>query len=142
MYTPIARRSFLQATALTGLGLAASSQAEAGTPRPGQNPKQPPTRFQIACMTLPYSRFPLPRALTGLRDAGYRYVAWGTSHREDGGKDIPVLAADAAPERARELATRCRDLGLEPVMMFSGIYPEAKNGLEVPRQRIPQAAAA
>jgi sugar phosphate isomerase/epimerase len=142
MYTPIARRSFLQATALTGLGLAASSQAEAGTPVQGQNPKQPPTRFQIACMTLPYSRFPLPRALTGLRDAGYRYVAWGTSHREDGGKDIPVLAADAAPERARELATRCRDLGLEPVMMFSGIYPEAKNGLEVLRQRIRQASAA
>ena len=30
-----------------------------------------PTRFQLACMTLPYSAFPLERALTGIRAAGY-----------------------------------------------------------------------
>jgi sugar phosphate isomerase/epimerase len=53
-----------------------------------------------------------------------------------------VLPADAPPERARELAGRCRDLGLDPVMMFSGVYPEARNGLEVLRSRIHQAAAA
>jgi sugar phosphate isomerase/epimerase len=92
-------------------------------------------------MTLPYSQFTLERALSGIRGAGYRYVAWGTTHREEG-KTVPVLAADVPPARARELATRCRDLGLEPVMMFSGIYPEAKNGLEVLRQRILQAGAA
>jgi sugar phosphate isomerase/epimerase len=99
------------------------------------------TRFQIACMTLPYSPFPLQRALTGLRAAGYRYVAWGTTHRQDG-KDVPVLAPDAAPAQARELGQRCRDLGLEPVLMFSTVYPEANNGLEVLRARILQAAAA
>ena len=33
-------------------------------------------------------------------------------------------------------------MGLEPVMMFSGIYPEAKDGLEVLTQRIKQAGAA
>ena len=33
-------------------------------------------------------------------------------------------------------------MGLEPVMMFSGVYPEAKNGLEVLRQRLLQAGAA
>ena len=32
-------------------------------------------------------------------------------------------------------------MGLEPLMMFSGIYPEAKNGLEVLTQRLKQAAA-
>jgi len=90
---------------------------------------------------LPYSQFTLERALSGIRGAGYRFVAWGTTHQEDG-KRVPVLAADAPPARARELATRCRDLGLEPVMMFSGIYPEANNGLEVLRQRILQAGAA
>jgi sugar phosphate isomerase/epimerase len=92
-------------------------------------------------MTLPYYQFPLQRALTGLRDAGYRYIAWGTTHL-DNGKRIPVLAPEAPPAQARDLATRCRDLGLEPVMMFSGVYPEAKNGLEILRQRILQAAAA
>src|SRR5207237_1475618 len=71
-----------------------------------------------------------------------RYVAWGTSHREDGGKNVPVLAPDATPAQARDLGQRCRDLGLEPVLMFSTVYPEAKNGLEVLRARLLQAAAA
>ena len=100
-----------------------------------------PTRFQIACMTLPYSRFPLVRALQGIREAGYKYVAWGTTHKQDG-KDVPVLAKDASPQAAKDLAKRCRDLGLEPVMMFSGTYPEAADGFEVHKQRILQAGAA
>ncbi len=101
-----------------------------------------PTQFQIACMTLPYSAFPLERALTGIKGAGYRFVAWGTSHREADGKMVPVMAPDASPDKARELGKRCRDLGLEPVMMFSTVYPEAKEGLEVLKSRIRQAAAA
>ena len=99
------------------------------------------TRFQIACMTLPYSRFPLARALTGIKAAGYAFVAWGTTHKEDG-KDTPVLAPDASPDKAKELAKRCRDLGLEPVMMFSTIYPEHKDAPTVLKQRILQASAA
>jgi sugar phosphate isomerase/epimerase len=131
------RRTFLQAGATTVAGLAAT-RAPAAPLQPA-GPQR--TQFQIACMTLPYSRFPLQRALTGLRDAGYRYIAWGTTH-QDGGKQVPVIAPDAPAAAARDLATRCRDLGMEPVMMFSGIYPEAKNGLEVLQQRILQAAAA
>jgi sugar phosphate isomerase/epimerase len=101
------------------------------------------TKFQIACMTLPYSQYPLERALSGLKEAGYRYVAWGTTHKETGeSKGVPVMAADAPPAKAKELGQRCRDLGLEPVMMFSGIYPEAANGVEVLTHRIKQAAAA
>ena len=45
------RRDFLTTT---GVLAAASAGAQA---------KPAPTKFQIACMTLPYSRFPLPRAL-------------------------------------------------------------------------------
>ncbi|MEZ6059714.1 MAG: TIM barrel protein [Planctomycetaceae bacterium] len=102
-----------------------------------------PTDFQLACMTLPYSAFPLKRALTGIKQAGFRFVAWGTTHREtDGGKQVPVMPEDAAPVRAKELASTCRDLGLEPVMMFSTIYPEAPKGLEVLTHRIRQASAA
>jgi sugar phosphate isomerase/epimerase len=92
-------------------------------------------------MTLPYSRFPLQRALTGLQSAGYRYVAWGTTHQETGAERVPVLADDAPPARAKELAQKCRDLGLEPLMMFSGVYPEAPNALDVFKARIRQAAA-
>jgi len=100
------------------------------------------TRFQIACMTLPYSGFSLGRALRGIRLAGYRYVAWGTTHVAEGGKKVPVMAADAAPGEARALGQRCRDLGLEPLMMFSGVYPEAQGAEEVLAHRVRQAAAA
>ena len=54
---------------------------------------------------------------------------------------MPVLAADAAPLAAKELAKKCRDVGLETVLMFSGIYPEAKNGFAVLERRILQAGA-
>jgi sugar phosphate isomerase/epimerase len=101
-----------------------------------------PTQFQIACMTLPYSRFPLQRALTGLQAAGYRFVAWGTTHREGADQQVPVMASDAPPAKAAELGRRCRDLGLEPLMMFSIVYPEAADGLTVLTQRIKQASAA
>jgi sugar phosphate isomerase/epimerase len=103
--------------------------------------QQTPTQFQIACMTLPYSQFSLQRALTGIQSAGFKYVAWGTTHRESDGKPVPVMPPDAPPARAKELAARCRDLGLEPLMMFSGIYPEAPEALEVLTRRIQQAEA-
>ncbi len=128
----LTRRTFLGAGAAGAAALALPAQEEK---------KKAPTKFQIACMTLPYGGFPLDRALSGIKGAGYPYVAWGTSHREEGGKSVPVMAADAPPEKAKELGKKCRDLGLEPLMMFSGIYPEAKNGLEVLTQRLKQAAA-
>jgi sugar phosphate isomerase/epimerase len=127
------RRTFLSAAAVTPLAL------RSGFAR-GEDDKKP-TKFQIACMTLPYARFPLGRALDGIKSAGYAFVAWGTTHKDDG-KDVPVLAKDAAPEKAKELAKKCRDMGLEPVLMFSGVYPEANDGLEVLTQRIKQAGAA
>jgi sugar phosphate isomerase/epimerase len=93
-------------------------------------------------MTLPYSAFPLERALAGIKAAGYLYVAWGTTHREADGKMVPVMPGDAPPERAKELGKKCRDLGLEPLMMFSITYPEAEDALVVFKNRIRQAAAA
>ncbi len=104
--------------------------------------KKKPTQFQIACMTLPYSQFPLERALTGIKSAGYSYVAWGTTHREKDGKEVHVIAPDAPPASARELANRCRDLGLAPLMMFSGVYPEARDAMEILTSRVRQASAA
>ncbi len=102
-----------------------------------------PTEFQLACMTLPYARFPLERALQGIQKAGYEYVAWGTTHQEAGvEKPVPVMATDASPDKARELAKRCRDRGLEPVMMFSMVYPENEGAIKILTQRIHQAAAA
>jgi len=137
--TEITRRRFLQSGAVT---FAAGSQLTLAGFTPAEKPKpRQKTTFQIACMTLPYSRFPLQRALTGIKAAGYKFVAWGTRHQESGGR-TPVMPTDAPPRKAKELGRRCRDLGLEPVMMFSTVYPEAKNGFKILTQRIKQAAAA
>src|SRR5258708_9483747 len=93
-------------------------------------PKKAKTKFQIACMTLPYSRFPFERALKGIKSAGYEFVALGTTHPVDG-KTQTILKNDDGPERAKEIGQQCRDAGLEPVLMFSMIYPENAMGLEV-----------
>src|SRR5215472_7121864 len=101
-------------SALTRRGfLLSSAAALAQTARP--------TNFQVACMTLPYSAFPLQRALEGVARAGYRFVAWGTTHMEAPGDRRPALALDAPPADGKRLATRCRDMGLTPVMMFSSV---------------------
>ena len=133
------RRSFLKlgAAAFPALAWQASSSTSGAESNRGK-----PTSFQLACMTLPYAEFPLERALTGIQSAGFKYVAWGTTHKESGAKAVPVIAADAAPDRAKDLGDRCRGLGLTPVLMFSGIYPEAKDAIEVLTNRIRQAAAA
>lgn len=133
MSKPLSRRQFI--------GASATTLTAAQIPVHAEDAK--PTEFQLACMTLPYSQFPLARALKGIKAAGYRHVAWGTSHRETpGGKRIPVMAADAPTAKAKELGKQCRDLGLEPLMMFSTIYPEHKDGLKVLMHRLRQAAAA
>jgi sugar phosphate isomerase/epimerase len=140
MFSPSDRRSFLKQTA-AGLSALALGGVPVRADQPKDPPKEKPTEFRIACMTYVYSAFPLERALTGIQGAGYKYVAWGTRHKEEGDKQVPVVAPDAPPDRAKELGKRCRDLGLEPVMMFSEIYPEADNALEVLKSRIKQAAA-
>jgi sugar phosphate isomerase/epimerase len=136
------RRVLLQAGIGGILSAALADRARSQQPAE-QKPKGQPTKFQIACMTLPYSQYPLARALAGIKSAGYLYVAWGTTHKEPGeAKGVPVIPADSPPATAKVLGQKCRDLGLEPLMMFSGIYPEDPKGLEVLTHRIKQAAAA
>ena len=147
----LSRRRFLMAAAaLAGpttsaaLFPAIDATVQAAAPDAAESKKETrqPTEFQHACMTLPYSSFPLDRALTGIKAAGFRYVAWGTRHREQSGQQVPVMPEDAPPEQAKTLAERCRNGGLEPVLMFSEVYPESKGGLEVLTHRIKQAGAA
>ncbi len=88
------RRAWLK---FAGTGFAAITSRGLARTEQGTGTRAKPTRFQIACMTLPYSRFPLQRALTGIKAAGYSYVAWGTTHQEGDTERVPVLAADAPP---------------------------------------------
>lgn len=134
------RRTLLVSAAAGACGLVLKGASRAEAPA---SQKEKATRFQIACMTLPYSQYPLARALEGIQGAGYKFVAWGTTHKEAGEpKGVPVMPAEASVAKAKELGMRCRDLGLEPLMMFSGIYPEDPKALEVFRSRILQAEAA
>ncbi len=125
------RRDFLKTS---GASLLLPSLVNAQT-------KKEKTNFQIACMTLPYSRFPFERALKGIKDAGYTCVALGTSHPVDG-KNLSILSNNDPPAKAKEVGQKCRNAGLEPLMMFSGIYPENPMGLEVLKNKLHQAAAA
>jgi sugar phosphate isomerase/epimerase len=139
----IGRRAALKAAGLAAATLWTQLRARSFAAAEQPQTEKARTKFQIACMTLPYSQFPLARALEGIKSAGFQFVAWGTNHREPGEtKPVPLIAADAPPTKAKELADRCRDMGLSPVMMFSGIYPEASNGIEVLTHRLKQAAAA
>ncbi|MCA9223125.1 MAG: TIM barrel protein [Planctomycetales bacterium] len=139
----IGRRQFSRLCLAGIAGAAGGSRIVVGEDAVGSSGgDRRPTQFQLACMTLPYGAFPLQRALEGIRAAGYQHVAWGTTHVEAGGERVPVMPADAGPEKARELAARCRQMGLEPLMMFSMIYPEHPDGLKVLTHRIKQAAAA
>jgi sugar phosphate isomerase/epimerase len=122
------RRAFLLSSCAASISAAASGGK--------------PTNFQIACMTLPYSQFPLQRALDGIVRAGYRFVAWGTTHMEGPGDRRPALAVDAPPADAKRLAGRCRDMGLEPVMLFATVQLEQPDAVEAHLRRIEQAAAA
>src|SRR5262245_50223639 len=118
------RRSLLRTSAavLCALGLQRSGKSQG---KQGNQPHDMPTRFQIACMTLPYSQYPLARALSGIKSAGYQYVALYTSHKEAGeAKAVPFMPPDGSLSKAKEVGQRCRDVGLTPVLMFSGIYPE------------------
>jgi sugar phosphate isomerase/epimerase len=131
------RRALLRAAGAGLAGLVAG-RAFAADEKPAPAEKGKPTQFQIACMTLPYSAFPFERALTGLKAVGYKYVAWGQTHQEASGKKEPALAGDAPPEKAKEAAKKCRDLGLEPLMMFG---PSPDN-LAALKHRVRQAGAA
>jgi sugar phosphate isomerase/epimerase len=118
---------------MTRRQMLAASAATALRPATAQSP----TEFQIGCMTIVYSGYPFSRALAGIRDAGYRYVGWGTTHQK-----VPVIGADEPVGKAKELAAMCRDIGLEPSMMFASIYVEAPDSIKIHTRRIEQAAAA
>jgi sugar phosphate isomerase/epimerase len=52
------------------------------------------------------------------------------------------MPGDAPPADAKALAANCRDLGLEPLMMFSETYPEDPAAPAIFKNRIEQASAA
>ena len=137
------RREFLGALAASGMTSAltatgaAASPAQAPAPRPAAA-----TTFQMACMTLPYAAFPIERALEGIKAAGYPHVAWGVTHKDASGQTRPAMDVEAPPATAAALARRCRDLGLDPVMMFSTVFLEEPEAADAHRKRIAQAAAA
>lgn len=133
------RRRFL-IDASAGLSLLAAPRPVSAIGTQAARPD--PTRFQIACMTLPYSHLPLERALTGIAASGFTYVAWGTTHVEASGRTVPVLALDAGARDARALGDRCRNLGLRPILMFSTVYVAAEGAVDAHKRRIEQAAAA
>ncbi|MBI3208869.1 MAG: TIM barrel protein [Candidatus Solibacter usitatus] len=100
------------------------------------------TEFQIACMSLPYQASSFRRAVQGIAQAGFRYIAWGPNTTDASGRRAPLLADHAPASAAVELAKVSRDAGLEPVLMFGAVYPERPEFVETYKHRIEQAHAA
>ena len=118
-----------------------SETARAGWRGQGRTGASRPT-FQIACMTLPYSQFPLERALTGIKAAGYQYVAWGTTHKEDGRREVPGHGRRRAAgqgEGAGRALPRHGPRAADDVL--GDLSRRTRTALEVLKQRIRQAAA-
>ncbi|WP_127587679.1 sugar phosphate isomerase/epimerase family protein [Paenibacillus koleovorans] len=70
-------------------------------------------KIKLACMTLPYMKYPLERALQGISEAGYRYIAFGLPHA---GAEAPDEQDPEAVHTLRRLFDR---YGVEPVMLVS-----------------------
>src|SRR3954451_23798066 len=121
-----------QGLVIGGAGLTHLAIGSAGAQDAEKKTQFGATKFQIACMTLPYSQYPLARALSGIKSAGFEYVGLYPSHQETGEtKAVPVMPPDGPLSRAKEIGQRCRDGGLKPLLMFSGIYPEDPKVVEV-----------
>ncbi|MBO9605461.1 MAG: sugar phosphate isomerase/epimerase [Paenibacillaceae bacterium] len=67
--------------------------------------------IKLACMTWPYTAYSFERALQGIADAGYRYIAFGLPHE---GKQVPERGDEAEAEAiVRQLAR----FGLKAAML-------------------------
>ena len=128
---------------LTAVSAAAGASARLAVAQtqPPAIPSAGPTKFQIGCMNMPYRAFPFQRALEGISKAGCKCIGWSGGHME-GGTQRPLLAPEAPASEAAELARRCRDMGLEPVLMFGGSGVDSPDSIPRNTQRIKQAAAA
>jgi sugar phosphate isomerase/epimerase len=72
-------------------------------------------RYRLGCETLPYGAHPLPRALEGIRKAGYRYVMVHQTHAKQ-----PAFTPALSPAARAQLRAQLRDAGLTPFMSFLG----------------------
>ena len=88
MPKPFSRRQFIAATATT---LAAAQF-------PVRSEDAKPTEFQLACMTLPYSQFPLARAYAKLETAQLMVQkgAWKFDHDQPCGEEANIAKHEAA----------------------------------------------
>jgi sugar phosphate isomerase/epimerase len=88
----------------------------AGTLRPAET-----ERYKLGCQTLPYQFLPFPRALEGIKQAGYRYVMLGSPHLKQ-----PVFAPSLSTGARKQLRSQLRDAGLDPFMSFLGLTADVR----------------
>jgi sugar phosphate isomerase/epimerase len=91
-------------------------------------PAERVARYRLGCQTLPYRAHPLPRALEGIRKAGYRFVMPYQTHANK-----TVFAPSLTPGERVDLQRQFKDHGLEVFMAFIGLtresrLPEGLNG--------------
>ncbi|TMV48443.1 sugar phosphate isomerase/epimerase [Paenibacillus mesophilus] len=85
---------------------------------------------KLACMTFPYNKYPLERALEGVAKAGFRYVSLGLPHD---GKPAFNDGAEGEAERILRLLDK---YGLEPVSWISTDALAPQHPIERARKRM------
>jgi sugar phosphate isomerase/epimerase len=72
--------------------------------------------YRLGCQTLPYQNLPLPRAIEGIRKAGYRYIQVYQRHA-----GRMVFAPETPRAELDDLRQRLKDAGLEMFCGFVGL---------------------
>lgn len=85
---------------------------------------------RIACMTLPYVKFPFERALEGISRAGYKHLAFGHAHM---GTDYPNENDAGSIAALQELFAK---YDLEPVLLVSNLQFKLDQPIERALQRL------
>lgn len=92
-------------------------------------------KIKLACMTLPYAKFSLERALEGISLAGYRYIGFGLAH---GGIDYPDENDAGTISNLHALFTK---YDLQPLLLMSNAHFKIDQPIERARQRMQIAKA-
>lgn len=86
--------------------------------------------MKLACMTLPYVKFPFERALEGISRAGYNYLAFGHAHM---GVDYPD---EQDPQSNARLLALFEKYDLQPILLVSNLQFRLDQPVERAIQRL------
>ena len=112
--SPLTRREFLHATAVTGLATLTWPATILAAPEPA---------YQLGCYTRPWDQFEYRVALDGVAAAGFKYAGIMTAK----GKSWVIITVDSTPDDVEAIAREVKQRGLKVLSIYGGDFPVAKS---------------